>query len=73
MIYEMHDARRQIASTLEDYARNPRAWVLIANPVWGRMETENVSAFFDTREALDAYGIDNKRGRLELLVKLGLA
>ena len=41
--------------TLMDFIRNPRAWVLLANPVWGRTETRNMIALFDSKEAAQAY------------------
>ena len=40
---------------LVDWMRNPRAWVLRANPVWGRSETVNQIALFDTKEAAEEY------------------
>lgn len=40
---------------LLDWVRNPRAWVLRANPVWGRTETRNRIAIFDTHEMAKAY------------------
>lgn len=40
---------------LKDWVRNPRAWCIMANPVWGRTETVNRIALFDTKEAAEAY------------------
>ena len=40
---------------LRDWIRNPRAWVLLANPVWGSSETVNRIALFDTKEEAEAY------------------
>lgn len=41
--------------TLADWCRNPRAWFIMANPVWGRSETVNRIAVFDTKEMAEAY------------------
>jgi hypothetical protein len=40
---------------LRDWLRNPRAWLLRANPVWGSHETVNQIALFDTKEQAEAY------------------
>lgn len=40
---------------LLDWLRNPRAWILQANPVWGRFETVNRIALFDTLQQAEAY------------------
>lgn len=40
---------------LKDWVRNPRAWLLQANPVWGSTETVNRIALFDTKEQAEAY------------------
>lgn len=41
--------------TLKEWATHPRAWFIFANPVWGRYETVNRIALFDTKEAAEAY------------------
>lgn len=33
----------------------PFAWVIIANPVWGRFEDQNLIAIFDTKEQAEDY------------------
>lgn len=33
----------------------PHAFIIVANPVWGRCESENLIAIFDTKEMADAY------------------
>lgn len=43
---------QQIAA-VED--SGPHAWLIVANPVWGRCESENVIAIFDTKELAEAY------------------
>lgn len=46
MISDVHAKREE----LMEFMNNPRAWILMANPVWGRMETINNIALFDTIE-----------------------
>lgn len=48
-----------------DWVRNPRAWLLRANPVWGSFETVNKIALFDTREAAEAYVETSKLPKAE--------
>ena len=40
---------------LRDWVARPRAWLIMANPVWGSTETVNRIAIFDTKEAAEAY------------------
>jgi hypothetical protein len=45
---------------ITDFAINPKAWVLLANPVWGRSETMNWIALFDTEEAARSYELASR-------------
>jgi hypothetical protein len=40
---------------LLEWLMNPKAWILQANPVWGRYETMNRIALFDTKDMARAY------------------
>jgi hypothetical protein len=51
-VQELFDFQEHLKTWIE----NPRAWVLLANPVWGSAETVNRIALFDTREQAEAYG-----------------
>lgn len=51
-VQELFDLQERLKTWLEP----PRAWVLLANPVWGSTETVNKIALFDTREQAEAYG-----------------
>lgn len=51
-VHELFDFQENV---LTDWMRSPRAWVLVANPVWGSTETENRIALFDTKELAEAY------------------
>jgi hypothetical protein len=51
-VHELFDFQKTV---LLDWLRHPRAWLLQANPVWGRFETVNRIALFDTKEQAEAY------------------
>ena len=44
-----------VQNDLKSFIDRPRAFVLMANPVWGSAETMNGIALFDSEEALLAY------------------
>lgn len=54
-IQEMRDVGAQMKQIVDGWVANPKAWVLQANPVWGRSETVNRIALFDTKEQAEAY------------------
>jgi hypothetical protein len=45
----------EFQKVLLQQASNPLAWLLRANPVWGRYEDVNRIALFDTKEAAERY------------------
>lgn len=51
-IQQLFDFQQQV---MQDWVQNPRAWLLQANPVWGRWETVNRIALFDTKEQAESY------------------
>jgi len=51
-VQELFDFQKNVLSM---WATQPKAWILKANPVWGRWETMNQIAIFDTREKAEAY------------------
>ena len=54
-INDAREQRRYFLGLCAEAQRNPTAFVLCANPVWGSSETTNAIAIFDTFEALKAY------------------
>lgn len=54
-IAELERAYEQISEIIDRCEEEPLAWILAANPVWGRAESINVVAIFDTREEATEY------------------
>src|SRR3972149_1986325 len=50
-VQELFDFQQYLLSWL----KNPSAWLLQANPVWGSTETVNRIAIFDTKEKAEEY------------------
>jgi hypothetical protein len=62
MISDVHQAQQeiqalheQILDVQERFEREPEAWCVVSNPVWGRSEDMNPVALFDTKELATAY------------------